>query len=88
MDEGWMRIISSSFYPQLSFRIHLIFILVATVVATFYHSPKKEKAFFFFFSNFQVTLFFSFSFFNSIFQAQFFFSCVGFFLSSLNSCFG
>jgi hypothetical protein len=44
-----MRIISSSFHPQLSFRIHLIFILVATVVATFYHSPKKEKAVFFLF---------------------------------------
>jgi hypothetical protein len=49
MDEGGMRIFSSSFHPQLSFRIHLIFILVATVVATIYHSPKKEKTFFFLF---------------------------------------
>jgi len=58
MDEGWMSIISSSFHPELSFRIHLIFILVATVVATFYHSPKKEKAVFFLFPlNFSSSVF-------------------------------
>ncbi len=87
VSDGWMMIISSYFHPQLPFRIHLIFILVATVVATFYHSPKKEKAVFFFPFLFFRLLFFSFSFFNSIFQAQFFISCMGFFLSSLNSCF-
>jgi hypothetical protein len=65
----WMRIITSYSHPQLSFRTHLIFILVATVFATFYHSPKTEKAYFFF-SIFQVTLFFLFFLFQLNFSSS------------------
>ncbi len=45
--DGWMRDGWGSSHPL--FILNSRFILVATVVATFYHSPKKEKAVFFLF---------------------------------------